>query len=145
MLRNYLKIAFRNLTRNKGYSFINIGGLALGMAVAMPIGLWMSDERSFDKNFQNYDRIVQVMQHITQNGKKVTQGINPYLLGPEIRAQYGSDFTHVLQSSSTNKLLVHGDKRFIKSGRYFEPPVWFQLAGQRPRFGRRPSLQLRLA
>ncbi|MPR34848.1 ABC transporter permease [Salmonirosea aquatica] len=128
MLRNYLKIAFRNLTRHKGYSFINIGGLAVGMAVAMLIGLWMYDELSFNKNFQNYDRIVQVMQHITQNEKKETQGINPYLLGPEIRAHYGDDFTYVLQSSQSHKLLAHGDKRFIKSGRYFEPQVTDMLS-----------------
>src|SRR5260221_4651973 len=43
MFQNYFKIGFRNLTRNKGYSFINIGGLAIGMAVAMPIGLWIYD------------------------------------------------------------------------------------------------------
>ena len=59
MLRNYFKIAFRNLLKYKGYSFINIFGLATGMAVAMLIGLWVWDELSFNKNFKNHDRIGQ--------------------------------------------------------------------------------------
>ena len=62
MIKNYLKVAWRNLVKNKASSFINIGGLAVGMAVAMLIGLWIWDELSFDKYHQNYDRIAQVMQ-----------------------------------------------------------------------------------
>ncbi len=62
MIKNYFKIAFRNLIKNKFSSFINIGGLAIGMAVAILIGLWIYDELSFNKNFKNYDRIAQVMQ-----------------------------------------------------------------------------------
>ena len=46
MFKNYLKVVFRNLVRNKVYSFVNIGGLAVGMAVAMLIGLWIYDELS---------------------------------------------------------------------------------------------------
>ena len=46
MFKKYLKVVFRNLVRNKVYSFVNIGGLAVGMAVAMLIGLWIYDELS---------------------------------------------------------------------------------------------------
>ena len=49
MIKNYFKIAWRNLIKNKGYSAINIGGLAVGMAVAMLIGLWVYDELTFDQ------------------------------------------------------------------------------------------------
>ena len=80
MIRNYLKVAWRNLTKNKTYSFINIGGLAVGMAVAMMIGLWVNDELSFDTYHQNYERIAQVMQHATFNGKVGTQTSNPLSL-----------------------------------------------------------------
>jgi putative ABC transport system permease protein len=51
MFKNYLKIAWRNLIKNKGYSAINIGGLALGMAVALIIGLWIQDELSNNSYF----------------------------------------------------------------------------------------------
>jgi hypothetical protein len=91
MIKNYFKIAWRNLTKNKVYSFINIGGLAVGMAVAMLIGLWVTDELTFDKYHQNYDRIAQVMQHADFNGKMESQVANPAVMGPEIRAKHGSD------------------------------------------------------
>ena len=54
MFGNNLKIAWRNLARNKVYSFINIAGLATGMAVTMLIALWIYDEISFNNNFKNH-------------------------------------------------------------------------------------------
>ena len=57
MIKNYLKIAWRNLLKSKASSVINIGGLAVGMAVAMLIGLWMYSELSFDKNIPNHNRM----------------------------------------------------------------------------------------
>lgn len=68
MFKNYFKTAWRNLIKNKTQSIINIAGLAVGMAVAMLIGLWIRDELSFDKYHQNYDRIAQVMEANTING-----------------------------------------------------------------------------
>ena len=62
MIRNYIKIGYRNLSRNKGYSFINIGGLSLGMTVALLIGLWVYDELSYNRYHENYDRIGQLMR-----------------------------------------------------------------------------------
>lgn len=104
------------------YSFINIGGLAVGMAVAMMIGLWMNDELSFDKYHQNYDRIAQVMQHATFNGKVSTQTANPAVMGPEIREKYGSSFKYVVQASwEGSYVLSLGDNHVTKAGIYFEP------------------------
>ncbi|SFE28399.1 ABC transporter permease [Spirosoma endophyticum] len=117
MLRNYLKIAWRNLLRNKVYSFINIGGLAVGMAVAMLIGLWVWDELSFDKSFANYDRIAQVMQHQTYNKEIGTQRPIPFPLGAELRRSYGDNFKHVLMASwVTPRVLTVGNKHLSKSG-----------------------------
>ena len=65
MYKSYFKIGWRNLIRNKGYSFINIGGLAMGMAVAMFIGLWIYDELSFNKYHENYKNIGQVLRNGT--------------------------------------------------------------------------------
>src|SRR5688572_6316434 len=121
MIKNYFKIAWRNLIKSKGYSAINIGGLAVGMAVAMMIGLWVYDELSYDKYHKNYDRIAQVMQHANFNGKWETQVANPALMGPEIRAKYGSHFKYVVQSSWTGgHLLTVGDKNLTKTGIFFE-------------------------
>ena len=53
MLKNYLKIALRNIKRHKGYSFINITGLAIGMACCLFITIWVLDELSYDKFHEN--------------------------------------------------------------------------------------------
>ena len=65
---SYLRIGWRNLLRNRGYSIINIGGLAAGMSVAMFIGLWIYDELSFNKYHPNYKRIAQVYRTETRDG-----------------------------------------------------------------------------
>lgn len=122
MIKTYFKIAWRNLAKSKGYSAINIGGLAVGMAVAMLIGLWVYDEFSFDRYYKNYDRIAQVMQHANYNGKVETQVSNPGVMGPELRNKYGSNFKYVVQSSWTGgHLLSIGDKHITKVGIFFEP------------------------
>ncbi|HET6766261.1 MAG TPA: ABC transporter permease, partial [Chitinophagaceae bacterium] len=122
MIKNYFKIAWRNLVKSKGYSAINIGGLSVGMAVAMMIGLWVYDELTFDKYHKNYDRIAQVMQHANFNGKIETQVANPALMGPELRNKFGSDFKYVVQSSWTGgHLLSVGNKHISKVGTFFEP------------------------
>src|SRR5215510_15958436 len=124
MIKNYFKSAWGNLSKSKGYSAVNIGGLAVGMTVAMLIGLWIYDELSFDKYHKNYDRIAQVMQHNIYNGEIGTQTANPAEMAGEIRRVYGSDFKYVLQSSwNFNHTLTYGDKMFLKPGSFFEPQV----------------------
>jgi type IV secretory pathway VirB2 component (pilin) len=129
MYRNYLKIAFRNLLKNKASTLINIGGLAVGMAVAILIGLWIWDELSYDRYHANYERIAQVMQHNVYNGVVETQVSNPALMAEEIRDKYGSDFKYVLQSSwNGDHTLAHQDKKLLKPGSYFEPSVTEMLS-----------------
>lgn len=129
MLRNYIKIALRNLTKNKGYTFINIAGLASGMAVALLIGLWIWDELTYNKYHKNYDRLAQVWQHNLYNGTKASQVSNPYVMAEEIRNNFGSDFTYVIQSTwNFGRVLTVGDKMFNKSGMYWEPEVLDMLS-----------------
>lgn len=64
MLKNYLKIAFRSLKKHKGYSFINISGLAIGMAVCMLIFMWILNELSFDRFHEKADRICRITMDI---------------------------------------------------------------------------------
>src|SRR6478736_9816793 len=117
MIKNYLLTAWRNLIKGKGYSLINIGGLSVGMAVAILIGLWIYDEVVYDKYHQNYDRIAQVMQHQTYNGEIGTQTANPAVMAEEIRRLYGNDFKHVLQSSwNFDHAIANGDKILLIEG-----------------------------
>jgi putative ABC transport system permease protein len=122
MIKNNLKIAWRNLIKNKVSSLINIGGLAVGMAVVMLIGLWIYDELSFDKYHKNYNHIAQVIQNVTNNGEVQTWFQTPYPLAAEIRKSYGGDFKYVAMATNLgNHILSLGDKKLTKSGIYFEP------------------------
>jgi putative ABC transport system permease protein len=106
MIKNYFKIAWRNLAKNKMHSFINIAGLSIGMAVATLIGLWMYDELSFDKNFKNYDRIAQVIQNVTNNGEVQTWESVPYPLAEELRKNYGNDFKYIVMAVDWSQLMI---------------------------------------
>ena len=111
MIKNYLKVAWRNILRNKATSFINISGLAVGMAVAMLIGLWIWDELSYDKYHKNYDSIVQVMQHQTFNGAVGSQESIPIPLGYKLREDFMDDFKYVVLSSSTEEHIIANDDK----------------------------------
>ncbi|MEA5459151.1 ABC transporter permease [Arcicella sp. LKC2W] len=120
MLRNYIKIAFRNLIKNKVYSFINIAGLAVGMAVAMLIGLWIIDELSANKHHKNFETLYQVKMHQTFDGHRGTQDALPYPMGEELRAKY-PDFRAVAMSDwGGGHSLVIGNQKFNKVGHFLD-------------------------
>jgi putative ABC transport system permease protein len=81
MLKNYLRTAYRHLIKDRMHSIINIAGLSIGMAVALLIGLWISDELNFNKNFAHYDRIAQVFTRFTINGERGAGNSAPIVLG----------------------------------------------------------------
>ena len=124
MIQNYLKIAWRNLVKNKTHSFINITGLSIGIAVAMLIGLWIWDEVSFDKAFPNHSRIARLMQNQTNNGEVHTMPNEPLPLGNELRKSYGSDFKYVsMATGAGSQTLTYHDTKLSKTGVYFEPDM----------------------
>jgi putative ABC transport system permease protein len=118
MFRNNLKIAWRNLLKNRTYSFINIAGLAAGMVVAMIIGLWISDELSVNRQFKNYESIYQVMLNQTFDGKRTTQTAVPCPLGEELKTKYPDIKAVALSDWGRDHALVYGDKKISKRG-YF--------------------------
>ena len=121
MFLNYFKIGYRNMLRNKGYSFINVGGLSVGIAVAMLIGFWVKEELTFNAYHPQADRIAQVLQHQTFNGVKGTQSAIPFPLGPELQKSYGEDFRYVVMSSWTGAHILSFRENVIsKTGNYMD-------------------------
>ncbi len=116
MLRNYLTIAFRNLSRNAVYSFINIGGLAIGIASSILILLWVADEYSFDRFHKNHNNIYKLYQ-----SQQWTEGIGtsnsmPYLLKDVIKEK-SSKVKHVVMTNwGEGNTLQVGEKRLTKFG-----------------------------
>src|SRR5450755_3610222 len=119
MIKNYFKIAWRNLIKSKVYSFINIAGLAVGMAVAMLIALWIWDEISYNNDFSSYGRIVRVMENSTNGNDIGTYRSGPIPLANELRTRYASDFKKVaLAWWNLPHILAAGDKKLSKSGMF---------------------------
>jgi predicted permease len=94
MIRNYITIALRNLIRNKGYSIINIGGLAIGLACCIAIGLYVWDEYSFDRFHSHHDNIYRVVEQQSQAGSLYDLAVTPGPLAPALKA----DFAEVRQT-----------------------------------------------
>jgi len=82
MLQNYLKIALRNIYKHKGYSFINITGLAIGLACSIFILLWVQDELSYDKFHSNVENIYRIEQDQFYSGERFHVTVTPYPVGP---------------------------------------------------------------
>ena len=121
MIRNYLKTARRNLLNNKTYSFINIGGLTIGLTITMLIGLWVHDETTFNTYFNNYDQVGQVLINKTFDGETRTRYTLPYPLASELRNVYTDDFEYVVMSSFPgDNVLSFQEKNLTKFGVFME-------------------------
>lgn len=124
MIKNYFKIAWRNLVKNKVYSSINIFGLAVGMAVAIMIGLWVNDELSHDDYFENKAKIAQVFQSQTFNGLTGTGPAIPLPLEPALRNGFNDNFAYITMASWTqDRYLKYGEISLSMTGNYLQPPA----------------------
>ncbi|GAB3704457.1 ABC transporter permease [Spirosoma flavus] len=88
MLTNYLKIAWRNLLRNKAFSAINIVGLAFGLATCLLISLFLLDELSYDRYNDKANRIVRVVFHAVMNGGEINEANVMPPVAPTLKADY---------------------------------------------------------
>lgn len=122
MFLNQLKLAFRHITKNKTSSFINIIGLAVGMAVVMLISLWMWDELSYNNIHPNRHKIARVMQNQLFGDEIQTWRTQAMQLAPVLREEYGDYFDHVILSSFPQNRTVSVDAQpFIQKGIFMEP------------------------
>ncbi|MCL6274183.1 ABC transporter permease [Muricauda sp. 2012CJ35-5] len=121
MIKNYLKIAWRNLIKNKAYTVINVGGLALGMAVTLIIGLWLLDELTYNSYFSQRHRMAQLFQSQTFNGNIGTGPAMPRPLEKALRDGYMDNFEYLIMSSWTNDLyLKYGENSISRPGNYMQ-------------------------
>ena len=88
MLKNYILIALRNLSRNKFYAFINIFGLSIGILCTLFIALFIKDELTYDKHHKNYKRIYRIESHIKVGDKVHRYALTPIPLGKALKAEF---------------------------------------------------------
>ena len=116
MLRNYIKVAFRNMQRHKGFSFINIVGLAVGMACAMLIFMWVQDELSYDRFYEDAQYIYRVVREVHEPGHTY----HTTYTSAELCRVMRDEFPEIIAAAAINGrprvLFEHGDKAFYEEG-----------------------------
>jgi putative ABC transport system permease protein len=126
MLKNYLKIAFRNLSKHKVFSFINITGLALGMAVVMLISFFVYDEYSFDRFHKNFNEIYRITETQKQEDGTHPVAVTPGLLADALK----NDFSEIEQTLRVGKqpgLLQIKDKKLETDNILVADPSLFSI------------------
>jgi len=139
MIQNYIKIAWRNLVRNKVSSIINIGGLAIGLACVLLIGMYVKDELGYDRFFKDANRIYRVNTHEKTGNDEFVAGHTPPPVGAALMSNFpevesytriflpGDEVVHYLDNgqrhSLTEKSLLSVDSNFLQ---FFSYPL---LAG----------------
>src|SRR5579863_5258576 len=110
MLKNYLKIAWRNLRKNKTFAIINIVGLAAGLSCFLLITLYVLDELSFDKFYKNADRIYRINAHIRFGGADLNFPFSSDMMGQILKKDYPQveDYARIYANSG-NKLIKKGN------------------------------------
>jgi putative ABC transport system permease protein len=127
MLKNYLKIAFRNILRHKGFSLINILGLAIGMAVCIIIMQYVSYENSFDKFHENYENIYRVKFNIYKHGELIVECAAAVpAVGPAMK----DNFPEVLEycrAFPVGGIMAYGEKKFREDDIQVVGPSFIKL------------------
>ena len=126
MLKNYFKIATRNILRYKVYSFIHIFGLAVGMACCLLITLWLMDELSYDKFHEEAGNIYQAMVHLEKNTSQQWARI-PYPFAPEVKEKIPEVIETMRLEGMGRILLSNQNSKFYESNMVVVDPSFFKL------------------
>ncbi|MGB2763542.1 MAG: ABC transporter permease, partial [Candidatus Aminicenantaceae bacterium] len=127
MFKNYIKIAFRNIRKHKGYSFINIAGLAIGLACCLLILVWVLDELSYDKFHENSPYLYRVEENQDYSGRIYHVTVTPYPLAPALKADIPEIIDATRYVGLGSQLLRHGEKVFFESGIKAVDPSFFRM------------------
>jgi putative ABC transport system permease protein len=120
MIRNYFKIAWRNLLKNKAFSFLNISGLAIGMASAVLILMWVQNEISYDRFHKNKDRIYEAWNRGQMDDKIQCWESTPQILGPTLKKDY-PEVDMLARVVKTWKVASVGDRKFSSESLIVDP------------------------
>ena len=135
MFKSYLKIAWRNLTKNKGYSIINIGGLAIGMACFLMILMFINNELSYDSYHEKGDHIYRVVHHMGSGEVKDKWIWGNAPVGPALKEDFSEVIEKVQFSGRSDVLLEYNSNSFQESdcfyvdGSVFDVFTWPLVSG----------------
>ena len=127
MFRNYLITAIRSLFRQKGFSLINILGLAFGLACALLILLWVQDELSFDRFHEHAERLYRVEEDQYYSGEVYHVNVTPYPSGPVWKDEIPEIEDACRYQWPSGMLFTYGEKAFYEGGCVAVDSTFFDL------------------
>ena len=127
MIKNYFKIALRNLWRFKGYSFINIFGLAVGLTCALLILLWVQDELSFDQFHTNSDNLYRIEQDQVYDGQPYHLNVTAWPCAPEWQEEIPEVLDATRFGSCGTRSFIYGDIAFNEDNVKAVDPSFFTM------------------
>jgi putative ABC transport system permease protein len=128
MLKNYVKIAFRNLVRHKGYTFINIFGLATGIICCLLILVYVQDELSYDRYHEKADQIYRIVNAGVIRGNNIEIPLVSGPWGPAMVEELPEVLKAVrIKPPDSRWVIEYGEKKFPEKGLYFADPTFFEV------------------
>ncbi|MGI9532448.1 ABC transporter permease [Lutimonas sp.] len=120
MLKNYFKVALRNLNKNRVYAFINILGLALGLTVTILVFMFVKDETSYDKHWSGYDRIYRTGIKADMMGQKMDAPVSPSPMATTLRTEFNAVESATRINTVRQEILMRQEqtKVYIQKGVY---------------------------
>ncbi len=119
MVSNYIQSAFRNFSRNKGYTLINILGLSLGITAAFFILLYINDELGYDRHYDDYKRIYRLEGDFSINNKHDRFAVSSVAMAPALKLEFPDVQMFCRFAPNDNLILRYDDKEFIERQNYF--------------------------
>ncbi|WP_298712562.1 ABC transporter permease, partial [uncultured Chitinophaga sp.] len=126
MVRNYIKIAFRNLWKHKSFSAINIAGLAAGLTACFFILSYVRFELSYDNFHSKADRIVRLRDDVITPTETIPNGISVYPAGPAITADF-PEVESMVRVSQQEMIFIQGDRKFRETNILLSDSTFFRI------------------
>src|SRR5471030_313574 len=127
MIKNYIKTTLRSLLRNRSYSFLNIAGLAIGIACASLIFLWVQDEQTFNHNFAKRDNLYIIYENQTYEAKVSTFHGTPGPMAKAIVSEIPGIKKAARMGGANGQVFAVGDKAISENGNYADPEIFSML------------------
>jgi putative ABC transport system permease protein len=124
MIRNYFKIALRNLLRQKGYSFINVFGLSFGLTCCLLITLYVRYEISYDRHHEHAEHIYRVVEDVIRPNETIRLASAAAPIGPRLAHEF-PEILHAVRFKQATMLIQNGEKRFQEDKIYFADSTVF--------------------
>ena len=126
MFENYLKQAWRNLSKNKTYSFLNIAGLAAGLTCFVFIALWVKDETSYDKFNTNYDRIVRLISTSKTETGITASAVSSAPMAKALKNDY-PEVENTVRLRMREDIVTHKNQQLLQGGILLTDPSFFDV------------------